>query len=93
MKEMKPAIDHHNKNNRHHPEYFNDGINEMNLIDLIELMCDWYSATLRHDDGDIYKSIEMNQERFGYSHQLKTILRNTANFLHFSNTYHKANES
>ena len=26
LKEMKPFLDHHYANNRHHPEYFNNGI-------------------------------------------------------------------
>jgi len=45
---MKPAIEHHYKNNRHHPEHFNNGIDEMNLVDLIELLCDWKAASERN---------------------------------------------
>jgi len=32
---------------------------------------------LRHNDGDIMKSIEINKERFGLSDQLAQILRNS----------------
>lgn len=74
---MKPALDHHYANNRHHPEYHRNGIQEMTLIDLLEVMADWKSASERHADGDIYKSIEMNQKRFGYSDELKQIFINT----------------
>ena len=81
MSEMKVAIDHHNKNNRHHPEHFVNGISGMNLMDLTELICDWKAASERHDDGDVYKSIEINQERFGYSDELKSIFKNTLDFL------------
>jgi len=85
LKEMKPALDHHYKVNKHHPECHwincDSGLNKMNLIDIIEMLCDWKSATLRHDDGDIYKSIEMNQKRFGYSDELKDILLITASDL------------
>lgn len=49
----------------------------MNLVDIIEMLCDWKAATLRHADGDIYKSIEINQKRFGYSDELKSIFINT----------------
>lgn len=77
LKEMKPALDHHYANNRHHPEYFADGIKDMDLVDLLEMICDWLAATLRHNDGDIYKSIEINQKRFGYGDELKQILENT----------------
>lgn len=81
LKEMKPALDHHYANNRHHPEHFENGIDGMNLIDLIEMFCDWKAATLRHADGDIIKSIEINAKRFNISPQLKQILQNTVSLL------------
>lgn len=77
LSEMKIALDHHYKNNRHHPEFHINGIQDMDLIDLIEMICDWKAATLRHNDGDIKVSIEANQSRFGYSDELKTIFKNT----------------
>ena len=40
-KQMKPALDHHYANNRHHPEHFKNGIRDMNLIDIMEMLCDW----------------------------------------------------
>lgn len=78
---MKPAIDHHYKHNRHHPECFINGINGMNLIDLMEMICDWKAASERHADGDIFRSLKINQERFGISDQLAQILTNTVKFL------------
>ena len=77
LAEMKPALDHHYAHNRHHPEYHKDGIKGMNLIDLMEMVCDWKAATLRHADGDIEKSLEINQKRFGYSDELRQIFINT----------------
>jgi hypothetical protein len=74
---MKPALDHHYAANRHHPEHFPDGIRGMTLLDLVEMLCDWKAATMRHHDGDIRRSIEINQKRFGYSDELKQILLNT----------------
>ena len=44
---------------------------------LLEMLCDWIAATKRHNNGDIRKSIEINQKRFGYSDELKQILFNT----------------
>ena len=78
LAELKPALDHHYANNRHHPEYHKDGVNDMNLIDLIEMFCDWKAASERHQDGDIIRSIELNVDRFGLSPQLAKILENTA---------------
>ncbi len=93
MKEMKVAIDHHNSVNRHHPEHFENGVNGMNLIDLLEMMCDWKAASLRHSDGDIIKSIKINKDRFGISDQLETILINTAKWIDTRNVIHFAQES
>lgn len=53
----------------------------MNLIDLLEMICDWKASSERHADGNIFNSIEVNQKRFGYSDDLKKILKNTADFL------------
>ncbi len=78
LEEMKPALEHHYANYRHHPEHFVDGINDMNLIDLVEMICDWKASTLRHNDGNLLKSIEINAKRFGMSEQLAQVLVNTA---------------
>ena len=78
---LKPALDIHYANNRHHPEHFENGIRGMNLLDVLEMVCDWKASSERHADGNIYKSIEINQERFGYSDDLKNLLKNTADFL------------
>lgn len=77
LKEMQVALDHHYSNNSHHPEYYEAGINGMDLLDLIEMICDWKAATMRHDDGDINKSLELNKNRFGIDDQLYEILKNT----------------
>jgi len=86
LKEMKVALDHHYAYNRHHPEHFqHDYINEpwwkpiseMNLVDIIEMLCDWKAATMRHADGDINESLEINQNRFNYSDDIKKIFQNT----------------
>jgi hypothetical protein len=63
---IKPSIDHHYKINRHHPEYHKNGFFDMTELDKIEMVIDWLSACKRHKDGNIYKSIEINKERFGY---------------------------
>lgn len=81
LKGLKEGLDIHYKNNRHHPEHFENGIKDMNLIDLLEMICDWKAASERHADGDVYKSLVINKERFGYSDELYNILKNTVDFL------------
>jgi hypothetical protein len=59
-----------------------DRISHMTLVDLLEMVCDWIAAGMRHDDGvDFDRSAAINQERFGYSDELASILRNTARTL------------
>jgi len=57
------------------------GINKMNLVDLLEMICDWKASTLLHDDGDIQKSIVSESKRFHISPQLVQILKNTVELL------------
>ena len=78
---LKPALDHHYANCRHHPEHFPHGINDMNLIDLVEMIADWKAASERQKDGNLIKSIKINADRFEMSDQLKDILLNTAKLL------------
>ncbi len=77
LKGLKPSLDHHYAENRHHPEHFANGVNGMNLVDMIELICDWFAATMRHDDGDIDMSLEINKARFNMDEQTVAILKNT----------------
>lgn len=77
LKGLKPALDHHYANNRHHSEHFKNGIDDMNIIDLIEMFVDWKAATLRQKDGNLRKSIEINAERYRIGPQLVKILENS----------------
>jgi len=93
IEKTRVGADHHNKHNSHHPEYHPNGIEDMDLIDLIEMICDWKSASFRYKDGNIMKSISMNQKRFGYSDELAVILLNTAKRLNDGDVDHYAEES
>lgn len=75
---MGEGLKHHYRHNRHHPEHFPDGVNDMTLVDIIEMLADWKAATERHDDGDLERSLSIQSERFGISEQLAGILHHTA---------------
>lgn len=77
LKEMAPAVDHHYQHNRHHPEHHVGGISGMDLVDLIEMFCDWKAASERHKDGNLVNSIDINAMRFSIDPQLVMIFRNT----------------
>lgn len=76
--ELGAALDHHYSANSHHPQFYENGVQGMSLVDVLEMVADWAAAVKRHDDGDLQKSIEINQKRFGMSDELTSILRNTA---------------
>ena len=78
LKSLKIALDHHYANNSHHPEHYKNGVNGFDLFDLIEMFFDWKAATERHADGNIYKSIDINRERFRINEQICDIFKNTA---------------
>lgn len=75
---MGPALSHHYANNAHHPEHHKNGVNDMTLLDLLEMLVDWKASSERHHDGNILKSIEINASRFEISPQLTRIFENTA---------------
>lgn len=77
LKELKPTIEHHYANNSHHPEFYQNGIEDFDLIDLIEMFCDWKAATKRNKNGNINTSIDKNAERFNINSQLVKIFKNT----------------
>lgn len=60
-------------------------IAQMDLLDIVEMLCDWKAATMRHNDGDIMRSIEFNQKRFRYTDELAQIFRNTVERLGWKN--------
>lgn len=80
-KQMQIALDHHYANNTHHPEHYPHGINDMDLLDLLEMFIDWKASSERHHDGNILKSIEINGRRFNMSEQLIRIFENTAKWI------------
>ncbi len=81
LAELKPALDHHYSHNSHHPEHYKNGVDGFTLVDLVEMFCDWKAASERHANGDIFKSIQINKDRFGMSAQLAKIFENTVNKL------------
>ncbi len=77
LQEVKPAIDHHYAVNRHHPQHHKNGVEDMTLCDIVEMLCDWKAATARNKNGNIRKSIEINAEKYNIPPMLRKILENT----------------
>lgn len=78
LKELGPALQHHYEHNSHHPEHWQNGIRDMSLLDLIEMLADWKAAGERHANGSMKASIDKNRDRFFYDDILMRIFHNTA---------------
>lgn len=78
LKLMGPGLLHHYKNNSHHPEHYEKGVDDFDLFDLVEMYVDWKAASERHKDGNIFTSLHVNKKRFNISDQLFNIFYNTS---------------
>ena len=76
LKQEKPTIQRHYHGNRHHPEYWdapehNMGTTMMGLLDLVEMVCDWWAAwkvydgqRLPEDRSSWQANVEKQRQRF-----------------------------
>lgn len=76
LREMKPTLEHHYEKNDHHPEHYKNGVADMDLLDLIEMVCDWVAAASQYGSG-IEVSLPSSIERFKIDTQLASIIGNT----------------
>lgn len=81
LKLLQPALDHHYANNDHHPEHHKNGIDDMNLFQVFEMLVDWKASSERQNNGNLNKSITINANRFNICPQLVKIFENTAKVL------------
>lgn len=81
LEALKPALEHHYAVNRHHPQHYPNGIADMNIVDLVEMIADWKASSERYNNGNLLKSIEINAKRFNIDEQLTQILVNTARMM------------
>lgn len=81
LDDMGEGLAHHYASNRHHPEHFAHGVQEMTLVDVIEMLADWKGATERVKNGNLAESLVIQKDRFHLDEQLVQILENTA--VHF----------
>jgi len=71
-----PAIAHHHRANSHHPEHHGPaGVAGMDLLDVVEMVCDWMAAAERHPADGV--RLDLNVEKFGIEPQLAAVIANT----------------
>lgn len=78
LRDLGPALKHHQRTNSHHPEFYADSVGGMTLIDMLEMLADWRAAQMRHEPpGNFDASFKVNVPRFNISPELEGILRRT----------------
>lgn len=70
-----PMTAHHYAHNSHHPEHFADGVAGMDILDIVEMLCDWKAASTRGGENAI--GLTHSLERFGITGQMASVIRNT----------------
>lgn len=78
---IRPAIDHHYQNNRHHTAFHENGINDMNLIDIFEMLADWKAASRRSPDKDFKDTLNHAFKKYKIDKQLGQLIKNTLKYL------------
>lgn len=82
MRRYKEVLEHHYSINSHHPEHFEDPSTQMDLVDLIEMLCDWFSYSNDISWLEGYDTINSQCTRFGLNDTIRHLLLNTfRNFL------------
>ncbi len=80
LKEMGIGLKHHYENNSHHPESFHNGVNDMTLGCIFEMLCDWMAAAEARGKP---MDFDYLSKRFGIEPQLLKIIINTLKEMDF----------
>lgn len=76
------ALDHHYKNNSHHPEFYENGVADMNIFDILEMLIDWKAASFRRS-ADGMLDLSLNRTNHKIPDDLLQLLKNTADYLNW----------
>lgn len=67
---------YHKANNSHHPEFYWNGVEGMDLFDLVEMFCDWRAAAERGPTPSD-PNIKVNALKYRLDPQIAAIFENT----------------
>lgn len=80
VERYKWLLDRHysNRENRHHPEHFGEWWqSEMDILDLVEMICDWCAYKEEISADQAFDTIETQIKRFNVPKPIEDILKNT----------------
>jgi hypothetical protein len=78
------SITEHYDNNDHHPDHF-DNLENMGFMEIIEMVCDWYSANKTYDNGDFMESVEHHKDKYDFTDEQWWLIEQVANYLEANN--------
>jgi hypothetical protein len=70
---MGEGVKRHYRANRHHPEHYENGVNGMTLVDVVEMVADWMAAA---QAKNTHVDLAHAAQRFNLSPQLVDIIAN-----------------
>lgn len=79
---LDPMLEHHYANNSHHPEHYENGVDGMDLFDVVEMFFDWKAASERGEEPAM--NLTYACERYSVSPQLAAVFKNTADRLGYA---------
>lgn len=77
MKRWEKIFKHHYSYNRHHPEFYENGVNDMTLVDIVEMMCDWLGYKQTISITEALNVCDEQMKRYNISNELRQIIFNT----------------
>lgn len=94
IERYRPLFEIHWKANRHHPEYFNYHFDDVDLIDLIEMLCDWLSYRDKLSYTEASDLVHQQCQRYGFSEEKEFLLLNTLknHFIYFGGVFSPEHE-
>ncbi len=78
---IKPALDHHYQNNRHHTKFHENGFTDMNLLDILEMLADWKAANKRSPDLSFEDSLPEAFEQYNIPKNMRKHIIATLKYL------------
>lgn len=81
VKKANVAVDHHYANNRHHTAFHANGIEDMNLLDVLEMLADWKAAARRSPDLTFKDSLPRAFSKYRIDPIMQRMIVNTLEYL------------
>jgi len=78
---IKPAIERHYCNNRHHTGFHEGGFADMNLLDILEMLADWKAASRRSPNLSFKDSLPKAFERYHIPENMQKHIIATLDYL------------